>query len=171
MLRKAGVLAHVTASVGWLGAVGAFLAVAIAGMRSVDRETAVAAYVAMDWIAWWAILPSCIASLVTGIVQSLATPWGLLRHYWVIVKLVLTLVATAVLIMHMQAIDHAAEAARQASSIAELGRGRIQLAAQAAAALLTLLIATGLSVYKPRGVTPYGQPQSAAPSEGCSDEA
>jgi hypothetical protein len=171
MLRKTGVFAHVTASIGWLGAVGAFLAVALAGLRSTDRETAAAACVAMDWIAWLAILPFCVVSLVTGVVQSLATPWGLFRHYWVIVKLVLTLAATAVLILHMRAIDHAADAARRVSTIAELGGVRIQLAAQAAAALLTLLIATGLSVYKPRGVTAYGQTRSAGPTEGCSDEA
>jgi hypothetical protein len=171
MLRKTGVFAHVTASIGWLGAVSAFLAVAIAGLRSADRETVVAAYVAMDWIAWLAILPLCIASLVTGVVQSLATPWGLFKHYWVVVKLVLTLAATAVLIVHMRAIDHTADAVRHVASVAELGRVRIQLAAEAAAALLTLLIATGLSVYKPRGVTAYGQRGTAEPLEARADEA
>jgi hypothetical protein len=171
MLRKTGVFVHVTTSIGWLGAVAAFLVVAIAGTWSAEREAVAAAYVAMDWIAWLAILPLCIASLVTGVVQSLATPWGLFKHYWVIVKLAMTLVATAVLMMHMRAIAGAADAARHASSVAELSGMRVQLAAEAAAGLLTLLIATALSVYKPRGVTAYGQRRSAAPLEACSDDA
>jgi hypothetical protein len=34
---------------------------------------------------------------------------------------------------------------------------RIQLVANPGAALLVLLVATGLSVYKPQGVTPFGR--------------
>ncbi len=163
MLRKTVLFAHATASIGWLGAVGAFLAVATAGLRAADPTTASAAILALAWIAWQVIVPCCIASLVTGIVQSLVSPWGLFRHYWVIVKLVLTLVMTAILLAHMRVIDHAADAARGTSSLAGIGGVRVQLAADAAAALVTLLIATGLSVYKPRGATGYGQRPESQP--------
>ena len=44
------------------------------------------------------IVPLAIASLLTGVVQALATPWGLFRHYWVVIKLFLTVFATLVLL-------------------------------------------------------------------------
>ena len=46
-LRKFALTTHVTSSVGWLGAVGAFLALAIAGVGSEDAQIVRAAYLAM----------------------------------------------------------------------------------------------------------------------------
>jgi len=37
-----------------------------------------------------------LAALATGLVQSLGTEWGLLRYYWVLGKLFLTIFATIV---------------------------------------------------------------------------
>lgn len=157
-LRKFALTAHVTASVGWLGAVAGFLALAIAGLASQDAQLARAAYLAMDLIAWFVIVPLSLASLLTGIVQSLGTKWGLFRHYWIVAKLLITVVATAVLLLHLQPIGHMARAvAKGTLSGGELGGLRIQLVANAGAALLALLVAVALAVYKPRGLTRYGQ--------------
>jgi hypothetical protein len=111
----------------------------------------------MRWIAWLAIVPFCIASLVTGIVQSLATPWGLFRHYGVVVKLLSTAVATALLLLHPKVIDYAAQAALVVVVGVDSGRVRVQLVADAAAGLVALLMATILAVYKPRGLTAHGR--------------
>ena len=46
-------------------------------------------------------------SFSTGIVEGLGTPWGLLRNYWVVTKLVLTVIATLLLLLHTQPIDRA----------------------------------------------------------------
>jgi hypothetical protein len=89
-LRKFALTSHVTSSVGWLGAVGAFLALAIAGVTSQNAQTVRAAYLAMHMTTWFVIVPLCLAALLTGIVQSLGTTWGLFRHYWIVTKLVLT---------------------------------------------------------------------------------
>jgi hypothetical protein len=157
VLRKAGVIAHVTVSVGWFGAVAAFLAVAVEGLRVTDRDAVVAAYLAMRWIAWLAIVPFCVASLVTGIVQSLGTPWGLFKHYWVVAKLLLTVVATALLLLHTNVIDYAADVALHVPAGVDFGRLRVQLVVDAAAGLAALLVTTVLAVYKPRGLTAYGR--------------
>jgi hypothetical protein len=156
-LRKFALTAHVTASVGWLGAVTGFLALAIAGLTSQDAQRVRAAYVSMDLIAWSVILPFCFASLLTGLVQALGTAWGLIRHYWVLIKLIITAFASVVLLMHMQPISHVAGvAAVSPLSGADLRGVRIQIMADAGAAVLLLLVATTLGVYKPRGMTPYG---------------
>jgi uncharacterized membrane protein len=79
-LRKFTLTAHITFSVGWLGAVIAFLALA-AAMTSQDAQTLRAAWIAMEWTGWYVIVPSVLASLLTGLVMSLGTKWGLFRHY------------------------------------------------------------------------------------------
>jgi hypothetical protein len=155
-LRKALLTTHVLSSVGWLGSVASFLVLAIVGLESTS-EMVRGAYLAMDVLTWSLIVPLCVASLVTGILQALGTPWGLLRHYWVITKLVLTVVATAVLLMHKRPIGVVAtHAAAAVLSSTDLRAVRVQLIGDAAAALLVLFATTVLSVYKPRGMTRYG---------------
>jgi uncharacterized membrane protein len=150
-LRKLALAAHVTSSVGWFGAVAVFLALALAGLTSKDGAMVRAAYLVMGLTGWFVIVPLCFASLLTGIALSLGTSWGLFRYYWVLAKLLMTVPATLVLLAHMQPIDRMASVAESASlSGADLH------GLQAAAALVVLLVATVLSVYKPKGMTRYG---------------
>ena len=144
------------ASVGWLGAVAGFLALALAGATSRDLQMMRAAYLAMDLTYRSVIVPLGLASLLTGLVSTLGTEWGLFRHYWVLVKLLLTIPLTILLLVHVQPVSAMAGAVLQRTfSVADLSGLRIQLAAHAAAALLALLVATTLSVYRPRGATGY----------------
>lgn len=156
-LRKLALLAHVTSSVGWLGAVAGFLALAVAGLASRELLVVRSAYVAMNLIGWYVIVPLCIATLVTGLIQALGTPWGLFRHYWVLAKLLIAIAATIVLLVHMQPISGLGRAAAEQSlGLGDFRDVRVQLIADAGAALLVLLVATALSIYKPRGLTKYG---------------
>ena len=99
-LRKWTLTAHITFSVGWAGAVAGFLALSIAGVTSQDPEVVRAAYVGMNLIGWFIIVPCSLAALLSGIVQSLGTEWGLFRHYWLLLKFVFTIVATLLLLLH-----------------------------------------------------------------------
>jgi hypothetical protein len=156
-LRKLALTAHVTASVGWLGSVAAFLALALAGLNGTETHVVRAAYVAMDLTTRFVILPLCFASLVTGLVSSLGTPWGLFRHYWVVVKLALTVIGTALLLLHSRPIAYLAQVAVHTTmSGADHRQLRMQLVFDAAAALLLLVVNTVLAIYKPRGMTRYG---------------
>jgi len=140
-LRKFALTTHVTSSVGWLGAVGAFLALAIAGLVSQDAQIVRAAYLAMHLTTWFVIVPLCLAALLTGIVQSLGTTWGLFRHYWIVTKLLLTVLATIILLVHTQPIDRVAGVAAQTTLAAgDLRQLRIQLVGDACAALFVLLV-------------------------------
>src|SRR3989475_5032457 len=156
--RKFALTAHVIFSVGWLGAVAGFLALAIAGLSGQNPQTVRAVYLATQVITWYVIVPLSLASLLTGLVQSLGTTWGLFRHYWVLAKLLLTILATVALLLHTQPISYMASAAAETTlSSADLRGLRIQLVVDAGAALLVLLVATTLAVYKPPGMTPYGR--------------
>jgi hypothetical protein len=153
-LRRLALTLHVTSSVGWLGAVVAYLALAGAALINQDTLTARAAWIAMELIGWFAIVPLSVAALLTGLVQSLGTPWGLFRHYWVVFKLLLTVFATIVLLLHMPTVSYMAGVAPETDG-AYLG-GLPGEIFHSGGGLLVLLVTTTLSVYKPRGLTPYG---------------
>lgn len=150
-VRRLALTVHVVVSVAFPGAVLSFLALALLALVA-DPATAHIAYVAMDRVTVLVIVPLCLATLVTGVVSSLGTPWGLLRYWWVVVKLAGTVVATAVLVMHLQPIAMMAAAPLGA----DMGKTPAQLAVAAGAALGALVFMTALSVYKPRGLTRYG---------------
>lgn len=157
-VRKLALTAHVTVSVGWLGAVLVFLMLAVVGLTSADAQTVRAIYLSMEVVTWYALVPLAIASLLTGVVQAVGTRWGLLRHYWVVFKLLLNVLATAVLLLYTPTVSHLANLARHTTTplggLRALGWSPLL---HACAALLVLLVATVLAVYKPRGVTRYGQ--------------
>ena len=157
-LRKAALTGHVTASIGWFGAVAAFLALALVGLTSRDAQLVRAAYPAMELLTRFVIVPLALASLLSGVISSLGTKWGLLRYYWVLIKLVITLLATLVLLVHLQPIELlAGEATRAAVLATTLHQQRLLLVVASGAALVVLLVLTAIAVYKPRGMTPYGQ--------------
>ena len=156
-MQKFALTAHVTSSVGWLGSVAGFLVLAVAGLTSQDSQLVRGAYLAMELVASFVIVPLSLVSLLTGLIQALGTKWGLFRHYWIVFKLVINVVSTFLLLVHMQPITHLADVAAQTT----LASGdyyllRVQLVVDAGYAVVALLAATALSVYKPRGLTPYG---------------
>ena len=154
-VRKFALTAHVISSVGWLGAIVAFLALAIVGLTSDDAQLVRAVYLTAEPLTWFVIVPAALASLVTGIVQSLVTTWGLFRHYWVVFKLVITVVATFVLLLYTETVGVlAGVAAEPSADLRDLRSPTFVL--HAGAATLLLLAATALAVYKPRGMTRYG---------------
>ncbi len=139
-VRKLALTVHVTASVGWLGALAVFFAHALASLISQDEKTVRAASLAMGIAAWFVILPLSLATLMTGLVQALGTAWGLFRHYWILFKLLLTTVATLVLLLKLAPISYLAETSTQAtfSSVDLIGL-RTSLTVHAAGGLLVLL--------------------------------
>jgi uncharacterized membrane protein len=157
-LRKFALAMHLTVSVGWIGAVITYLALVIAAMTSQNDQTLRAAWLAMESIGWFAIVPLAVASLLTGLIMSLGTRWGLFRHYWVLFSLALTTFAIIILLQHMQTASHFARmAAETGNTDVDLLRGALRgELLHAGVGLLVLLVIQVLNVYKPRGVTPYG---------------
>jgi hypothetical protein len=156
--RKFALTAHVTSSVGWLGTVASFQALAIAAVTSRDPETVRGSYLAMELTGWYVIVPFCIASLVTGLVMSLGTPWGLFRHYWVLVKFLITVVAALILFGFTQTLSSLGDlAADPTLSMAELRNLKQSPVLHSGGGLLAIFVATILAVYKPWGMTRYGR--------------
>lgn len=151
-LRKVVLTAHVTSSVGWLGAVIAYLALDITAVTNGDLNTVRAAYVAMDVTIWYAIVPLALASVFIGMINALGTRWGLVRHYWVLLKFLLTILATVILVQEAQVVSDLASAAASATDPAALPGTLLH----SVGGLLVLLGIAVIAMFKPRGLTRYG---------------
>ena len=162
LLRKTVFTAHVVTSVGWLGAVAAYLALDVAAATSPDADVARASYVAMEVVVLWVIVPLAFASVVVGVVNALGTTWGLFRHWWVVVKLLLTVVATVVLLLQVPGIRSMAGAARSGAAVGELP-GTLP---HSIGGLVVLVVVTVLSISKPRGLTRHGWRRQQAERAG-----
>jgi hypothetical protein len=155
-LRKLALATHLTASIGWLGALAAYMALDVATATSEDAPTLRAAYLGMDLIAGSVILPLALASLLTGLVMSLGTRWGLFRHWWVLISFLLTIFATVVLLAETRTIGYlAAVAANPTTSIDDL-RALGSTLVHSVGGTVVLLVILVLNVYKPPGLTRYG---------------
>ena len=138
-MKRLNLLIHVVSSAGWWGTVLAFLMLAVAGLGAAPHQ----ACRGMVLIGWGAIMPLAVLSCLTGLAQSLGGAWGLLRHWWVVCKIVITLPCSALLVLHLAALGGCAT-----------GTVR-QMAIDAALALFVLMVPLALSVYKPQGMTPW----------------
>ena len=156
---------HLSTSIGWLGAVLAFLAVATIGLTSSDEAVVRGAYLVMAPAAWLVLVPLSHASLVSGVVLSLGTAWGLFRYHWVVLKLLITVCSTIILMIYMTTFREMAGLA--ADPVADLADVRNPSpVVHAILALILLVGATLLGIYKPFGMTFYGRAKQGTPRSG-----
>ncbi|GAA3207051.1 hypothetical protein GCM10010468_22930 [Actinocorallia longicatena] len=152
--RKTWLTLHVGAGVGWLGVSLAMLALAVMGMTADDPQARHSAYAFMGTFNVALAIPSVLFTMVTGAVVSFGTPWGLVRHRWVLAKFVIALALPVLATLEGSWIDLLAE--RTADPAAAPG-GTGTLLTGAMALFFTLLwIAVVLSVFKPGGRTRWG---------------
>jgi hypothetical protein len=154
-LRRAALALHIICSVGWIGAAAAYLVLGVLAAMSEEPLTVRAAWIGMEVIGWRAVVPLGCLAFLTGIVMSLGTPWGLVRHYWILFALVLTVLALTVLILHMPTVAASADLARTVDDRAVVALGGDVL--HPALGLVVLVVVAVLNVYKPRGVTDLGR--------------
>lgn len=151
-LRKGVLTAHVATSVGWFGAVLAYLALDVTAVTGQDVQTVRGAYAAMEVTVRSVVVPLALASVLIGLVNALGTPWGLARHYWVVTKLLLTVFAAAVLLLEAQTVGYLADEAASRADPTRLPGTLLH----SVGGLLVLLSILAISLFKPRGVTGYG---------------
>jgi hypothetical protein len=157
-LRRLVFTTHVTSSLSWVGAVLVFVVLALVGLTSRHEPTVRGAYLVMAPAAWFVLVPLAHVALISGLVISVGTPWGLLRHYWVVAKLLITLFSTIILLVYMHTFQRMAGMAADPVVDIRLVQNASPLV-HAILALVLLLAATVLGIYKPFGLTTYGQRQ------------
>jgi hypothetical protein len=167
--RKTLLAVHLACSVGWIGAATAYLVLGIASTVGQDPVTVRGTWVSMELIGWWALVLLALGTLVSGIALAAGTRWGLLRHYWVLISLVVTSVCTLVLILHMPDVSTLTERARTAREpeLDTVG-GDLFHAGLGTTLLVAVLV---LNIYKPAGLTRYGWRRQQAQSVGSPKKA
>lgn len=152
-VRKAALAIHLAVSVGWIGAAAAYLALAIRAMSNPQAAIIRSSWSTFAFLGWYVLVPLALLTLATGLLMAAGTRWGVLHHYWVVISLLLTVLAVAVLVSHMGDVTArmqatatgSADPAGLASEVLHSGLG-----------LLVLLVVHTLNVYKPRGLTRLG---------------
>lgn len=154
--RRATLVVHVTAAAGWLGLTLGLLALAFAAITTGSAATTEAAVRSMKLFADWLVIPIALSTLLSGLVLSLGTPWGLARHRWVYAKFWLTLATTAASAFALRPGLNDTMAAVSAGSPVTDPSGLI---AGPVVSLSAYLFMTVISVLKPWGLTRRGQKQ------------
>lgn len=154
--RRLALTAHILTSVGWLGIVVAMLVLGIAAASTADAGIARAGYDLMELFGRRIFPPAALGAAASGVVLSLGTKWGLVRHRWVVTKLVLTI---GVIVTGTQLTGRLLEQATSASTtdVALPGGVARGLIVGSMMHLLMLAAATAISVYKPWGRTRRGR--------------
>lgn len=161
-LRRFLLTCHITLSVGWLGVEAAQVALGSAGLITGNPARMQAVYLVMELLGVALVPPLAVGSLLTGILLGLGTPWGLLRHYWVLAKLSLNLgliVNGHFVLRHWleQQASRALAVAPDSLTGPDVGAVRVQVLVGVGVSLAVLVTATTLSVYKPWGRTRFGR--------------
>jgi hypothetical protein len=156
-LRKITLAVHLTVSVGWIGAVAAYMSFDVAAATSLDSEMLRTSYLAMEHMARYVIVPLAFASLITGMVVSLGTKWGLFRHYWVVISLLLTIFATVVLLRETGLISAYANVAADPTTSGNDLPALPSTLLHSIGGTVVLLVILVLNVFKPQGVTRHGR--------------
>jgi hypothetical protein len=155
-VRKFALAVHLTLSVGWIGAVAAYMALDVATVTSEDVQTLRTSYLGMDLITQYVIVPLAFASLATGLILSLGTKWGLFRHYWVLISFALTIIATLVLLVERGTIGSLAAMATDPTTSGDLLRAMPSTLPHSGGGTVVLLVVLVLNIYKPQALTRHG---------------
>jgi hypothetical protein len=137
--------AHILGSVGWFG-VAVFVLFAFVASQATGDATLSNALLRTVETSPRLSVPVGLIAAATGVVLSLGTKWGLVRHWWVVAKIAIAIVVvlTDAFVLGHAAHDHLAGV----SSPGDLYGPTIAHA-------VVLAVATLLSVLKPKGRTPW----------------
>ena len=151
-MRKGVLVVHIVSAGTWIGidvVMGVLVFTALLAERG---STKALCYRALELFAVWPLLTTGLLSLASGVVLGLGTKWGLIRYWWVAVKLVLNVVLVALVpvLLRPQVIEMAEQGRRfVAGEAASLAVG--DLIFPPIVSPTALLIAFVLAVFKPWG--------------------
>ncbi len=145
--RKLLLTVHVATSVSVLGTDLALLVLGISSVRGADPQTI---YPAAHLVATWLLAPLAALALGTGVLLGLLTQWGLLKYWWVTIKLALTAILTGVILLVLvPRLGVAADAATALDPRPFTDAERLPLAVAPAAGVTLLILMVVLAIYKP----------------------
>ena len=152
--RKVTLLAHIVSAGAWIG-IDVIVAVLVGvGWFADSDSTRGAAYQALGLFVVWPMLTSALVCLGSGLLLGLGSKYGLLRFWWVAVKLFLNLLLTTLILIALKpGMPEIAEYGRSVSAGQPNGLDVSQMFFPPIVSLTLLTFATTLSIFKPWGRT------------------
>jgi hypothetical protein len=142
--RKALLTLHVTTAVGWLGVDVVQLTLGVAGLTGADPAVV---YPALGLVGQVLFVPLSVLVWLVGVVSALCTPWGLVRHWWVVTKLAITTVMLMLVLFLLR--PNLVLAGDLGAALPDATRFDLVIAGAVPSTLL--VVATVLSIWKPWG--------------------
>jgi hypothetical protein len=153
--RRVALIVHITTAVGWLGSTVTVLTLSITGLLTSGSNLRQAAYyVVFRVLNPGASVPLAFLGLVSGTVLAIRGTFGLIRHRWVLTKLIASLVA--VLINQRVTKAGASQMTERLAAGQSVGFAGTQVLLGACLSLVILIMNVSLSVTKPWGMTRWG---------------
>jgi hypothetical protein len=160
--RQALLAVHVITSAAWLGIAVMFVALSVLALRAANVRDAQTIYETMAFFDQTMLPIANMAATTTGFALGVTTKWGIVRHWWVVIKVVISFAVLGIAFGFLH--DALERSASQAADLAAVGgtvaditsSGQVVLGGFVLA-LVSLVGAMLLSLYKPRGVTPWGR--------------
>jgi hypothetical protein len=162
--RKLVLLVHVISSVGWLGIHLGNIVFVMVGLLTSDPATQRTAFLAVELLGGIVLIPISLLAFTTGVILGLGTKWGLVRHWWVLTKFVLTLVPVFLIPLSLlPGYGELADAVRLApdGQLADVGSHGSSMVGAAVVSTTMYVTSTVLSVFKPWGRTRWGKRRQA----------
>ncbi|MYV99201.1 DUF2269 family protein [Streptomyces sp. SID3343] len=151
-VRRAVNSGHVVFAVGLLGAEWAMLLTSVVARSTDDPTLRHSGYRLMQVFALGGGIPFSVLSLISGVLLCLYTPWGLWKHLWIKVKIVLLLAVivtgVGVVSQFVHRLMSASAPGGDADALPALQTWHL---AAVIFQILALIVATALSVFKPAG--------------------
>ena len=152
-MRKGVLVVHIVSAGVWIGIDVVMAVVIFTALLTDDDNTKALCYRVLELFAVWPLLTTGLVCLASGVVLGLGTKYGLVRYWWVAIKLVLNIVLTTLVLVALRPeVSKAAEQGRQfaAGEPASLVVGNLIF--PPIVSPTALLIAVVLAVFKPWGL-------------------
>lgn len=162
-LRKSMLFVHIVTGVGWMGTDIALMILVFGALRSDDAERVAASYLATAYIGVLAVPVLAVAMTISGIILSLGSGLGLFKHWWVFVKLLISLVLCVLvwlaLLPELTTLPDMVEMGASADQVRDrLGEATVGLLFPPVVSFTMMAVASLLSIFKPWGRTPWTRP-------------
>jgi len=151
-LRRTTLVLHIVAAGAWIGIDVIVAVLVLAGWSSGAVAVRSLAYQALATFVVWPMLTAGLVCLATGLVLGLGSKWGLVRYWWVAVKLALNLVLCTLIVLVLQpGMDEVAGYGQDLLTGSPDPGPVSTLFFPPAVSLTALALATVLGVFKPWG--------------------
>lgn len=169
-VRKSLLVLHAVTGISWMGVDIALLVLLITARTTNDAALVISAFHAIRMIVPVAVPPLSFGILITGLILGWGTSWGLVRYWWVLVKLLLSLVMTVLvfssLVPAINSLAIPSTTSLSAEAVrASMGSIPTQLMFPPVVSFLMLGIATVLSIFKPWRRTPWTRETRSGPGK------